>query len=32
MIVKPLSCILILLFLGVALPFQAAVHPWKELG
>ena len=32
MILKALSCILILVFLVAALPFQAAVHPWQELG
>lgn len=32
MIVKALSCILILVFLVAALPFQAAAHPWQELG
>lgn len=31
MILKALSCILILLFLVAALPFQAAAHPWQEL-
>lgn len=32
MILKALSSILILLFLVAALPFQAATHPWQELG
>ena len=32
MILKALSCILILLFLVAALRFQAAAHPWQELG
>ena len=32
MILKALSCILILVFLVAALPFQAAAHPWRSLG
>lgn len=32
MLLKALSCVLILLFLVATLPFQAAAHPWRALG
>ena len=32
MIIKTLSCVLILMFLVAALPSQAAANPWGELG